>query len=61
MAPQGIELEDTDWLRHRLPVALRSLEKLRAYLAVNGISAEEFKKLPMYTENVSQFAWLRDL
>ena len=37
------------------------VETLRAYLAQTGMTAEEFKKLPVYQGNVSRLPWLRDL
>ena len=42
-------------MRHRLPIGLRSLEKLRDHLACIGLPVEEFKKLAMYIENVAQY------
>lgn len=53
---------NADWSKQTWDVSLpQSLEEMREWLHKRGMTAEEFRRLPLYKYNVDKIPWLRDL
>lgn len=61
----GINLDEdpnnADWTKRTWDLPCNDIESLRKFLKGMGMSAEHFKKLPVYRFNVDKLPWLREL
>jgi hypothetical protein len=52
---------NADWTKQTWDLPAHDLPSLREYLAAEGLSVAEFRRLPVYLLNVDKLPWLRDL
>jgi hypothetical protein len=55
-------LENADWIKMYWDLPwIQDADTLRGFLRDRGISIDNFKKLPIYRNNIKRLRWLRDL
>jgi hypothetical protein len=58
----NLDASDGDWIKRAawdLPAS--NVEELRAWLADQGMTVEEFKRLTVYRANFDRLPWLQEL
>jgi len=63
MSPVNIDadLENADWTKGSWDIPATSVEELRTWLKQQGMTVEQFKRLPVYRRNMKRLEWLRGL
>ena len=54
-------LANADWTKTSWDLPATNLKELHAYLKTAGLTAAQFKKLPVYLHNVKKLPWLKKL